>query len=377
MENWCEQVEVLKAMSMLKNIYNLALIIIPVILVIVLMVSFIKKVFSDDDNYKELISSSLRKFFSVVVIVFLPNLIISVLSFTMNGRFDSDLLCLDKANEAGISTLEVVAEERAKAVQEQEKKAIEQAKEEQKIKENDQKIKSQDYSTSGKIDPFTYVSKTFTPIIDGVQRPLENGECMSKEDNCFCPNISIAKGFQFTMAAETGRDINWHNNQSPAVSITIPCKGAIKGYSTKKGGYYDLEKITVSSDVKDKFEKALEGICRLYKAGRIPYLRSNGTYATRLKADRTVCSPHGYGIAMDLNSGEKYQFGGITYEPYSGQGPGAKTRYDAFVKGIGSESNDKNLNYLIWKEAFEPAEFEWGGEWRVSSFDPMHYEVKR
>ena len=49
---------------------------------------------------------------------------------------------------------------------------------------------------------------------------------------------------------------------------------------------------------------------------------------------------------------------------------------DAFINAIGSENDIRNVNYIIWKYAFEPSGFIWGGNWSSRSFDPMHYEVE-
>ena len=130
--------------------------------------------------------------------------------------------------------------------------------------------------------------------------------------------------------------------------------------------------LTVSKDVKEYFEKALELLCKLKTTGingyKITQIRTNGTYSMRMKAD--------------FNSGVTIEYKGKTYDPYSGQGnddskaKSVYTRYHEFVNDLGSELHEKNVNYIIWKYAFEPAGFEWGGEWKATSFDPMHFEVK-
>ena len=369
MEEFCSNLGVLKAINILKMVFNMVVAIVPIVLVVMITVSAFKLILRDDNNEAELIKSMSHKFVIAVMIFVIPNIAISLISNTVGAFFNKDFLCLEAANEDNIKILEKTEEEKKKIQEEINRQEELKRKEQKQIEDNSKKIKEQDYSSGDKIDPYTYVSKTFTPIVDGVQRPLQPGECMNWEDNCFCPNKTNAKGFQFIMASETGRTFKDTTASINTVTIQDTCDVISNRNS-----------INVSKDVKENYEKALELLCQLKTTGingyKISSVRTNGTYAMRTKADRTVCSPHSYGIAIDFSSGVTIDYNGKTYDPYTGQGPNTKNNYNEFINAIGGESNEKNVNYIIWKYAFEPAGFEWGGEWREASFDPMHYEVK-
>ncbi len=369
MEEFCSNVDFLKVINMLKQVFNMLTAIVPVVLVIIISVSIFKSVLGDDNKEKDVINAAAKKLIIAVSIFVIPSIVISLLSNILGSVFNKDFLCLNLATDSNIAALKVAKQEEEKVNEDLNKKEEEKEKEKTLIEDNSKKIKEQDYSSGDKIDPYTYVSKTFTPIVDGVQRPLQPGECMNWEDNCFCPNKTNAKGFQFIMESETGRTFK----DTTASINTVNIKDTCDVISNRNS-------INVSKDVKENYEKALELLCQLKTTGingyKISSVRTNGTYAMRTKADRTVCSPHSYGIAIDFSSGVTIDYNGKTYDPYTGQGSKTKSNYNEFINAIGGEANEANVNYIIWKYAFEPAGFEWGGEWRESSFDPMHYEVK-
>lgn len=369
MENFCSNVDILKAINILKSVYNMIITIVPIVLIVVITISIFKSIINDDDKTSELVSSASKKLIIAVFIFVLPDIIIALLSNTVGSFFNKDFLCLNSATQENIEVLQLARQEEEKSEAQLEKQESEKKQEQSLIENNSRKIKEQYYSSGDKINPYTYISKTFTPIVNGVQRPLQPGECMSWEDNCFCPNKTNAKGFQFIMESETGRTFK----DTTASVNTANIKDTCDVISNRNS-------INVSKDVKENYEKALELLCKLKTTGidgyKINSIKTNGTYAMRTKADRTVCSPHSYGIAIDFSSGVTIDYNGKTYDPYSGQGYKTKSNYTEFVNALGSEANVNNVNYIIWKYAFEPAGFEWGGEWRDASFDPMHYEVK-
>ena len=82
-------------------------------------------------------------------------------------------------------------------------------------------------------------------------------------------------------------------------------------------------------------------------------------------------------MAVDFNSALVINVNGQNYNPFAGQGDATRQKYDKFVAALGGkELNAKNINYVLWKYAFEPNGFEWGGTWDAGSFDPMHYEIR-
>ena len=105
------------------------------------------------------------------------------------------------------------------------------------------------------------------------------------------------------------------------------------------------------------------------------YLRIDGTLNERTTSSRTICSPHAYGIAIDINYDLVININGVDHKPYASQGTKTQQNYVNFVNAIGGENNVQNVNYMLWIHVFQPSGFTWGGNWSDSSFDPMHYEV--
>lgn len=140
---------------------------------------------------------------------------------------------------------------------------------------------------------------------------------------------------------------------------------------------------TVNAKVASNFKGALEKICELQTTGingiKIDkkYLQVNGTLVRRLNSARTICSPHAYGTAVDINYSLSIEVKGTSYKPYSGQGKNTKKEYDRFVQALGKEGHPLNVNYLLWQYAFAPNGFSWGGNWSDGAFDPMHFEVSK
>ena len=356
----CEELGFIRLVYFGKNILDIIYIIVPILLILMLAVDLGKMVMSSDVDgaRKKAFPMIVRRTIATAAIFFLPALLFYLISLTEVNSSSDGLLCWNKANMDTITKLEI----KKKA-----EDALREKEREEKRKEEEKKKQEQAGNVVVKGVPN---SNSYKPFVNGVQRDVKKGECMKKEDNCFCPTVGANKGFQFTLESETGRSFNWTNRSDKMVSVQVQCSD---GSVIRK---------TVNINSKDNFEKAFQKVCQLRTTGingiRIASSKIvlDGTLVERLNSARTICSPHAYGNAIDINYGESVVVNGVTYKPWAGQGNTTKVNYDAFVKAIGRESDIRNVNYILWKYAFEPSGFTWGGNWSSGSFDPMHYEAK-
>ncbi len=364
--DWCSNSDVLRALYILKQVFQFIIISIPVILTIVIMVDLGKAILSSDDDISKIISSCLKKLIIAVLVYFLPSIIISFLNLTIGDLFDSSLLCLDEATITNIEYYKAKEQAEEKAEIDKLRKETEKQTLIQKLTEKAKLLT--EYEKGNPSDVLNNVSKTFVPYINGVQRTVGEGECMSWEDNCFCPTKSNAKGFQFIMQDEKSRYFAATTLDAELVNVKVNCSDGT------------VLRAKVLKTVEDNFRQAFENVCKLRTTGingfKINATTSNGSHVARTKSDRTVCSPHAYAIAIDFNNGLPVTVDGVEYQPFTNQGAATKQEYMRFVKALGKEEDSRNVNYIMWKYAFEPAGFEWGGEWHDASFDPMHFEVK-
>ena len=78
---------------------------------------------------------------------------------------------------------------------------------------------------------------------------------------------------------------------------------------------------------------------------------------------------------MDINPGQSYTVNGKSYKPYDRD----VKAYENFVKALGSEEDQRNINYIVWKKVFQPLGFVWGGNWgrngKSGKYDGMHFEI--
>ncbi len=190
------------------------------------------------------------------------------------------------------------------------------------------------------------------------------------------PNKGRFTGFSYNDAPE-GRDITmnpaWIN--ANIVKINTNCSA---------GGWNESYRINKAAT--NNFSAAYKNMCKLLTTGvtlkdgsQCKYSKSDfingGTFVQR-KTSSGSYSLHAYGIAQDWNYSLKINYKGNTYKPYYTQGSAAKAEYDRFVRALGKEEKCENVNYILWKYAFEPAGFNWGGNWSSSYWDGMHFEVK-
>ena len=146
------------------------------------------------------------------------------------------------------------------------------------------------------------------------------------------------------------------------------------------------ESYLINKNAVSNFSQAYQNMCKLLTTGvtlsdgthcqyNASQYQNGGTFVER-KTNSGGYSLHAYGIAQDWNYTMAINVNGVTYKPYEYQGAGYKANYDRFVSALGKEEHCTNINYILWKYAFEPAGFNWGGNWSASYWDGMHFEVK-
>ncbi len=220
-------------------------------------------------------------------------------------------------------------------------------------------------SSSSKPPSGNYVSPSGKPIpfINGVQRGLKTGDCMKWSDNCFCPTIGALRSFQFIMESKTGRNMKETKRSSgdKIVKATVTCKDG------------ETLKALVTERVKPNYIRAFNKICELREQGIVNNnnYKSQGSLNERTTTGRSRCSFHAYGTAIDINADYSVKVNGTTYYPYGRN----RSTYEKFVKALGKENDNRNINYILWKKAFEPNGFVWGGNW-TTDYDGMHFEIR-
>lgn len=136
---------------------------------------------------------------------------------------------------------------------------------------------------------------------------------------------------------------------------------------------------------KTAFEKAAEGICQITTTGIDGITISpsdisfDGAFYPRKvtkNLDSTNLSTHSLGIAIDLNSEYNAVVDGKSYGyVYSRE----ISNYEAFVAAIGTESDPRNINYILWTKVFRELGFKWGGNYgrfgNDGVYDGMHFEI--
>lgn len=385
----CDNLGIIQTLYILKMIFKVACIVIPIILMINIMITIFKSILSDNESLGDVAIVLLKKCVVAVCIFFIPTLMLAIIGLA--GDYSTLSTCYKKSEASTIKLLKEKQAAERKIWQEQEKKrleerekrlAYEEEKRRQEIKDAWEK-REEDKENEDKIDvgdpgsdynvPTLKSSKIY---VNGVMQPNgvpKNSDiCYSDGKICSCPNLSSKiRGFTFRFNNRTDRNFTittsgWSSNNLTTASVTC-----------SDGTVY---KKSVNKAVKTNFENAFRNVCKLITSGinGVKLNKSNvildGTFVSRTTSSRSICSPHAYGIAIDINYSLSISVNGKSYKPYSGQGSSTKKNYDAFVSAIGSESNIKNVNYVLWVYAFKPAGFIWGGNWSAGSYDPMHFE---
>lgn len=139
---------------------------------------------------------------------------------------------------------------------------------------------------------------------------------------------------------------------------------------------------TVHKLAKSTFQSVQEKMCEIttsgidgivYKPSEISF---SGPLSVRFVSDTKTISSHAWGIAIDVNNGKSYTVNGKVFKGVYDRDINV---YYSFVNALGSESNTRNVNYILWKKIFQPLGFTWGGNWgrngNTNTYDGMHFEI--
>ena len=375
--NMCNDPDALRIMLIINIVYNIVTTIIPIVLIVLTTID-VSKCVVNPDSLKELFPKISRRFIAALAIFFVPTIVLGIIGYATQQDFDHEkVLCVNEATVENINQLvEVRKAEQLKEKEERKKELAEARPKPPKPpvsnnNGNNNNNNGGSSSSGGSSTSNIGRSSSMTPFVNGVQKALEKGDCMSASDNCACPTISQFSGFYFTMENETGRNMSsvQRTGDEKMVQVKVQCSD---------GSYISK---TVNSKTKGNFESAFNRLCQLRTTGingvkiSSDFLRIDGTLNERTTSSRKTCSPHAYGIAIDINYDLFITVNGNQYKPYSGQGTKTKRNYEQFVNEIGGENNPQNVNYMLWIHVFKPSGFTWGGNWSEGSFDPMHFEV--
>ena len=101
-------------------------------------------------------------------------------------------------------------------------------------------------------------------------------------------------------------------------------------------------------------------------------------YENARKTINEQISDISYGITQNWNYNKEITVGNKTYKPYGSDRDLAK--YNSFINALGKEEHCKNVNYILYKYAYKPAGFEWGGNWgrngNSGTYNGMQFYVK-
>lgn len=189
----------------------------------------------------------------------------------------------------------------------------------------------------------------------------------------------LGKFYGFSYKSDGGRDITinpvWvtHN----IVNVNSNCEEANWNVDYK-----------VNKQAVNNYKTAFSNVCKMLTTGvkisngttctyTIEDLQGGETYVPRKTATGTI-SDLSYGIIQEWNYNKQYTINGKIYQPYGYSRDNAE--YQAFIKELGKEEDCRNVNYVLYKYAYQPAGFEWGGNWgskdNVNTFNGMHFYVK-
>ncbi len=190
------------------------------------------------------------------------------------------------------------------------------------------------------------------------------------------PNLGDYEGFAYKNLP--GRDIEifpgWE--EANLITYTLSCPGTS----------LDRKTYTINGKAYSNFDKALTNLCHLASNG---VTLSDGTTCTydgsnfsrgevqvskRISSTNDKVGLHAYGLAQDWNYDKIYSINGVEYKPYSSDAK--KSDYMEFVKALGKEESCNNVNYILYKYAYEPAGFTWGGNKPGNEYAGMTFEIK-
>lgn len=314
MENFCDSYQVLQILLMLKNLFFIIKIVIPIFLIVMLTIDSAKAAVSQNDNrLAELGKKAVRRIIAAFVIFLVPTF--GNVLFTSLTDTSEISACYNNANPEYVELKR--QEDLAKKELESQSLAKKQEEEEKKKKiilANNKKPK--------------------------INHRIENVDTDNKSE--YTSNISI-----------TSIDTS---------DLKVPLY-----YSDHKTV---LSKLSINSTIATQMHNILNNISIYVKQNNtlIPRLETAGAYVNK-------AGYHGKRLAIDLFNRWEFTYNGKTYYPYANY-PGFN-QYEQFVCEVcdGIEDCEYNINYIIYEKYFKGNGWCWGGNWGKTYFDPMHFEL--
>jgi len=353
----CTEIEILAIINILRTIVKIISIVLPIVLVISLMITIVKNTFftSESDFLKPILMQSKSKIIAACLIFFIPLILSTMFSLiNENTTYES---CWDNATTENMNILA--------------NKQIKDA-----ISSLDKNSSLDDAFKADNL--LTYITddekkKEYKDQIDKIKEEiLKRLEEEKKKDDVIDDEPII------TGPIETVNGIQYAGNKVINSKFT-----SIDVKSDKIGcpvtfNNSPLSSLYVNTIISDQLIDILKQICTYIKGNSYINPKEIGT-AGVYNGGSNVTYPHHYGLGIDLSSIWQYTYKGKTYTPYSGQGSSTAKAYKNFICDVcnGKEDCPQNINYQIYVRFFKQKGWCWGGNWSESSFDPMHYEVKK
>lgn len=183
-------------------------------------------------------------------------------------------------------------------------------------------------------------------------------------------NVSPNKGKYYGFAYSSGE-----NN---SISIAPEWKEAnLTTVSSNCSSANWNKEYTVHVDAADNFKKAFSGVCDILSNGvkisngkvckySLSDLSGGGTF-NEVKTTSGSIALESYGLVQDWNYSKSQYNGNLD-------------TYNNFINSIGGEENCENINYILYKYAYEPAGFNWGGNYQRKGnsgiFNPKRFEIR-
>ena len=183
-------------------------------------------------------------------------------------------------------------------------------------------------------------------------------------------NVSPNKGkyYGFAYANEGNNSISIDPKWKEANLTTVSSNCSAAGWNSE---------YTVHTKAADSFKKAFSNVCNILTNGvkisngktcnySLSDLSGGGTF-NEVKTTSGSIGLEAYGLTQDWNYSKSQYNGNLD-------------TYNEFINSIGGEENCENVNYILYKYAYEPAGFNWGGNYQrkgnSGTFNPKRFEIK-
>ena len=340
----CNSSSVVNIIYIVKVVLTVITVAVPIVLILSCLISVVRLILSKDLNFGSMFRSWSIKIIAALLVFFIPNFVFSIgRVITGSNEVKS---CYQSASLSRVNSLKASekaqAEAKVKAWQQEQEKLRKEAEEKKKKEEEEKEKKRQEEL------------KKILGKLGG-----SNGSSANEGPDAY----------------NTGYDKNGNAVYSvnlKAIDTTkyaVPVSSGIHGELIRKNLRFNAE-IASEADI------LLSKVAVFVKnSPYVDYLQTAGAYVGK-------AGYHGKGLAIDIFNRYQYKYTNsngktVTFTPYGKQGTSEwNNRYKKFICTVcnGNEACPENINYHIYYDIFKPAKWCWGGNWRISYFDPMHFE---